>query len=158
MPFDTEEEAIALANDCEYALTAAVFTADPVRARRLEERIEAGALTVNDACFTFSDARAPWGGPKNSGLGRTHGAEGLAELVEVKYVSEDWSRRDRQLWWHPYGAAKLAMFKTAFNGMYADSLTTRVVSLMMLLPAFPMLAREANLPLILTRVPAMLME
>lgn len=158
MAFDTEDEAVRFANACEYGLTASVWTGDHARARRLEEKLEAGVVTVNDANFTFAEAGCPWGGVKNTGLGRTHGPEMFAELVEVKYVSEDWSMRDKQLWWYPYEPSRIAFFKTAFNGMFAPTLATRVASLTALLPYFPLLAREANLPVVLSRIPQMLSE
>ena len=158
VPFDTEDEAVALANDSEYGLTASVWTSDRARARRVAERLEAGAVTVNDANFTFGEAAAPWGGPKGSSVGRTHGPEGFAELVEVKFISEDWSMRDKQLWWFPYSPIKGRLFSTSLDLLFSPSLATRVASLALLTPWMPVLAREANLPLILSRIPQMLAE
>lgn len=157
MAFDTEEEALRLANASEYGLTASIWTSDLARARRMEDLLEAGHVTVNDASFTFAEGGAPWGGVKNSGLGRTHGPESFADLVDVKYISEDWSTRDTQLWWYPYDSGRMAFFKTSFFAMFAPTLGMRVSSLLALLPSFPLLAREANLPQILGRIPQMLM-
>lgn len=158
MPFDTEDEAVALANDCAYGLTASVWTADRARARRVSEKLEAGAVTVNDANFTFSETGAPWGGPKGSGLGRTHGPEGFAQLVETKYISEDWSMRDKQLWWFPYSPRTTRLFETSMDALFSPSLATRVASLAALTPWMPVLAKEANLPTILSRIPQMLRD
>lgn len=158
MAFDSEDEAVQLANDCEYGLTASVWTADRALARRVTHRLEAGTVTVNDANFTFAEAGAPWGGPKASGVGRTHGPEGFAELLEVKYVSEDWSMRDRQLWWFPYEPQRMQLFSRSLSLLFSPGLATRVASLAALVPWMPLLAREANLPLILSRIPQMLTD
>ncbi len=83
-PFKDEDEAIALANDTEYGLGAAVWSRDLDRARQVAERIEAGAVFIND--FVRSDPRAPFGGVKSSGFGRELGALGARELANAKLV------------------------------------------------------------------------
>jgi succinate-semialdehyde dehydrogenase/glutarate-semialdehyde dehydrogenase len=84
VPFDTEEEAIAMANDTPYGLGAAVWTEDKDRARRLIPQIEAGAVFVNG--FVKSDPRLPFGGIKTSGFGRELSAEGMLEFMNLKTV------------------------------------------------------------------------
>jgi succinate-semialdehyde dehydrogenase/glutarate-semialdehyde dehydrogenase len=96
------EEALRLANDSEFGLTASIWTGDPEKARRLRGRLQAGVVTVNDCVYSYGEPTAPWGGYKHSGLGRTHGAAGLREMAQVKYVAEEMSR-GRALWWFPYG-------------------------------------------------------
>ncbi len=86
--FDTEAEAIALANDTEFGLAAYVHTADLARALRVAERIDAGMVGINRGLI--SDPAAPFGGWKQSGLGREGGHEGLLEYLESKYVALDW--------------------------------------------------------------------
>ncbi|CDP51168.1 Succinate-semialdehyde dehydrogenase [NADP+] [Devosia sp. DBB001] len=83
-PFDTEDEAIALANATEYGLGGAVWSSDAERAARVAGRLEAGAVFIND--FVRSDARAPFGGVKGSGFGRELGALGARELTNAKLV------------------------------------------------------------------------
>ncbi len=83
-PFKDEAEAIALANDTEYGLGAAVWSRDLDRARHVAEKIEAGAVFIND--FVRSDPRAPFGGIKSSGFGRELGALGARELTNAKLV------------------------------------------------------------------------
>lgn len=82
--FETEEEAIALANDTEYGLIAYAFTTDNARILRLAERLETGMLGVNSG--VISNPAAPFGGVKQSGLGREGGAEGIEEFLETTYV------------------------------------------------------------------------
>jgi succinate-semialdehyde dehydrogenase/glutarate-semialdehyde dehydrogenase len=83
--FDTEEEAIQLANGSDYGLSAYAMTRDIGRIFRLSERIEAGTLGINDGAPTTS--QAPFGGVKQSGWGRELGSEGLDAFLETKHVS-----------------------------------------------------------------------
>jgi succinate-semialdehyde dehydrogenase/glutarate-semialdehyde dehydrogenase/succinate-semialdehyde dehydrogenase len=82
--FRDEDEAIALANDTEYGLGAAVWSGNAERAERVAGRIEAGAVFIND--FVRSDPRAPFGGVKGSGFGRELGDLGARELTNAKLV------------------------------------------------------------------------
>ena len=83
--FDDEAEAIARANDTRYGLAAYAYTSDLTRAWRLAERLEAGSLCINDAVPSTSNC--PFGGMKQSGVGRELGSEGLDAFLETKHVS-----------------------------------------------------------------------
>lgn len=85
VPFDSEEEAITLANESPFGLAAYAFTRDVSRVFRLAEQVEAGTLGINDGIPTTS--QAPFGGYKQSGLGRELGSEGLQAFLETKHVS-----------------------------------------------------------------------
>ena len=82
--FKTEEEAIAAANDTQYGLVAYVYTRDLSRAFRVAEALETGMLGLNQG--VVSNAGAPFGGVKQSGIGREGGDEGIEEYLETKYV------------------------------------------------------------------------
>lgn len=84
-PFDTEEEAIQLANNTIYGLSAYAFTGSLDRAFRLMEALEAGTIGINDGVPSTSNA--PFGGMKQSGWGRELGSEGLDAYLETKHVS-----------------------------------------------------------------------
>ncbi|MCA1608316.1 MAG: aldehyde dehydrogenase family protein, partial [Acidobacteria bacterium] len=84
--FTTEDEAIRLANDSEFGLTASVWTRDIRKGERIAKQIEAGSVCVNEVLYTHGIAQTPWGGFKNSGRGRTHGIEGLMELVQPQHI------------------------------------------------------------------------
>ncbi|MDP9983568.1 succinate-semialdehyde dehydrogenase/glutarate-semialdehyde dehydrogenase [Pseudarthrobacter oxydans] len=88
IPFDTEEEVIAAANDSEYGLAAYVFTEDLRRGLRVSERIESGMVALNRGLV--SDPAAPFGGVKQSGLGREGAHQGLLDFTETKYIALDW--------------------------------------------------------------------
>src|SRR5512143_793393 len=102
MAFDGDDEAVALANDSHYGLTASVWTRDRKRAAWFAERLEAGSVTINDHMYSFVEPRAIWGGIKQTGMGRSHGPYGLHELVNIKYVGMDFLRKKSQTWWFPY--------------------------------------------------------
>jgi succinate-semialdehyde dehydrogenase/glutarate-semialdehyde dehydrogenase len=86
--FDTDEEAIAKANQTEYGLVAYVYTADLTRGLQISERLESGMVGLNRA--VVSDPAAPFGGVKHSGLGREGGHDGLLEYLESKYIAVQW--------------------------------------------------------------------
>ena len=82
--FRDEDEAVALANDTEYGLASYVFTADLSRALRIGDRLEYGMVGINVG--VISNAAAPFGGVKQSGLGREGGAEGIGEYTATQYI------------------------------------------------------------------------
>jgi acyl-CoA reductase-like NAD-dependent aldehyde dehydrogenase len=98
---DSEDEAVALANDCDFGLGASVWTSDRSKGERFAREIEAGMVWINDHMFSHGACQCSWGGVKESGLGRTHSKFGLYECVNVKLrVWEPSAIRDP--WWHPY--------------------------------------------------------
>jgi succinate-semialdehyde dehydrogenase/glutarate-semialdehyde dehydrogenase len=82
--FDTDEEALAMANDTEFGLISYVYSEDLKRAIRFAEGIEAGMVGINRGLL--SDPAAPFGGVKQSGLGREGGFDGIHEFLETKYI------------------------------------------------------------------------
>jgi succinate-semialdehyde dehydrogenase/glutarate-semialdehyde dehydrogenase len=82
--FDTDEEAIALANDTDFGLISYVFSGDLARGIRAAEAIESGMVAINRG--VISDPAAPFGGVKQSGLGREGGFDGIHEFLETKYI------------------------------------------------------------------------
>jgi succinate-semialdehyde dehydrogenase/glutarate-semialdehyde dehydrogenase len=111
MKFKTEEEAVRLANESQFGLTASVWTKDTRRGRRLAEKIEAGTVMVNEALYTHGVAQTPWGGMKQSGLGRTHGRLGLLELVTPQHIHVNRISNVRDLWWFRYTPQTVNLFR-----------------------------------------------
>ena len=83
-PFDTEDEAVALANSTAYGLAAGLHTTDIARAHRVAARLEAGIVWVND--WAMLDPAIPFGGVKDSGFGREYGPESLDAYTRTKSV------------------------------------------------------------------------
>jgi succinate-semialdehyde dehydrogenase / glutarate-semialdehyde dehydrogenase len=88
VPFDAVAEAIAAANDTEYGLVAYIYTADLKAGLRMAEALESGMVAINRGLV--SDPAAPFGGVKQSGLGREGSHHGLREFTEAKYIAVDW--------------------------------------------------------------------
>eukprot|EP00199_Chlamydomonas_sp_CCMP681_P000647 CAMPEP_0119108230 /NCGR_PEP_ID=MMETSP1180-20130426/13534_1 /TAXON_ID=3052 ORGANISM="Chlamydomonas cf sp, Strain CCMP681" /NCGR_SAMPLE_ID=MMETSP1180 /ASSEMBLY_ACC=CAM_ASM_000741 /LENGTH=500 /DNA_ID=CAMNT_0007093821 /DNA_START=78 /DNA_END=1580 /DNA_ORIENTATION=+ len=85
MEFETEEEALRLANDSEYGLAGSVISSDPTRCERVAKALECGVVWVN--CAQRFNVQAPWGGIKNSGFGRELGQWGLESFMTMKQVT-----------------------------------------------------------------------
>jgi succinate-semialdehyde dehydrogenase / glutarate-semialdehyde dehydrogenase len=86
--FTDEEEALAMANDTEYGLVSYVYTRDLARGLRLSARLDSGMVGLNRGLV--SDPAAPFGGTKQSGIGREGGHEGMLDYTESKYVAVSW--------------------------------------------------------------------
>jgi len=111
MTFKTDEEAIRLANDSVYGLTASIFTRDIARGRRIAEKIDAGTVMVNEVVYTHAVAQTPWGGVKQSGYGRTHGHLGLLEMVTAQHIHVNLVPGIPDVWWFPYSKQAGALFR-----------------------------------------------
>jgi succinate-semialdehyde dehydrogenase/glutarate-semialdehyde dehydrogenase len=126
MPFDTEDEAVRLANDCEYGLAASVFTRNSDRGERLARRIHVGTVMVNDVISCFGISEAPHGGVKASGIGRTHGRFGLEEMVRMKYLDTDQMPAMKKVWWYSYGESFRRQMEGFLDLQFASGLATRL--------------------------------
>lgn len=111
MTFKTDDEAVQLANDSIYGLTASVFTSDISRGRALAERIDAGTVMINEVVYTHAVAQTPWGGVKKSGYGRTHGRLGLLELVTPQHIHVNGVPWLPDVWWFRYTSQAAALFR-----------------------------------------------
>jgi acyl-CoA reductase-like NAD-dependent aldehyde dehydrogenase len=120
--FKTEEEAIRLANDSEFGLTASVWTRDKARGERVARQIESGSVCVNEVLYTHGIGQTPWGGFKNSGRGRTHGKEGLMELVQPQHIHVNHFAWLPNAWWMPYSSNAVNTFRMMAHNFASGSL------------------------------------
>lgn len=130
MTFKTEDEAVKLANDSVYGLTASVWTKNIARGRRIAERIEAGTVMVNEVVYTHGIAQTPWGGVKNSGYGRTHGRMGLLELVHPQHIHVNRLSFLPDIWWFRYSPSASRLF----GGLATHFTTGSLLKTLRLLP------------------------
>ena len=126
MAFDSEDEAVRLANDSEYGLSASIWTKDRRRGEALVPRINAGIVMVNDAVSCFGISEAPHGGVKSSGIGRAHGRFGLEEMVRIKYVASDRLPDMKKIWWYRYGEGFTRQMEDMLDLQFASRITQRI--------------------------------
>ncbi len=119
IPFDSEEEAIGLANDSRFGLNASVWSSDLAKAQRVAARIVAGAVVVNDVIVTTANHHLPFGGVKESGWGRYHGEIGLRSFCHEKSVMVSRGRQSAELQWYPY-RGKYALLQSLFRSYYGE--------------------------------------
>jgi aldehyde dehydrogenase (NAD+) len=98
--YDDVGDAIAMANDSIYGLGGAVFSRDIPKAIALAKRIRTGTVWIND--FHLLNARAPFGGYKQSGVGREMGPHGLLEYTQVKHIHVDLALERSKKFWYDY--------------------------------------------------------
>ncbi len=104
-PFHAEAEAIALANSSLFALSASVWTRDLARGRRVASAMNAGSCAVNDVIRNIANPHASFGGNRQSGYGRYHGAQGLYTFSRIKSVMVTNGKKRREINWFPFTQA-----------------------------------------------------
>ena len=106
-PFNTDEEAIQMANDSPFGLSGAVWSRNIPRAKHIAEQLSGGSIDVNNVSYTYGLMATPWGGKKNSGFGRTHSMIGFEELIEPHHIHVDLGTGIQDLWWQHMNQLKL---------------------------------------------------
>ena len=101
VPFADDDEAINMANDSRYGLTASVWSRDNKRAWNIASQLEVGSVAINDHLWDFFAPQVPWGGVKDSGMGFVGGEWGLRSMVRPKVISFDKLRLKREFYWQP---------------------------------------------------------
>jgi acyl-CoA reductase-like NAD-dependent aldehyde dehydrogenase len=122
------EEAVRLANDSPFGLSASIWTRDSARGRELAARLRAGSVMVNDVASYFGICEAPHGGCGASGWGRTHSRAGFLELVHLKYVDVDRVSRFPKAWWYGYNQNLVDAADRFLQFLFAPRWTERLKS------------------------------
>ncbi len=138
MKVDSMDEAIRLANDSDLGLTGSVWSNDRKEAERLGRRIQAGAITINDHLMSHGLAETPWGGFKQSGIGRTHGEIGFSEMTEPQCIVRDYMPAVRKnMWWHPHGKSVYDGIRGIIDLLYANEAGARMSGISRFAKLFP---------------------
>jgi hypothetical protein len=118
---------LALANDSSYGLSGSVWTRDARKGEQLARRMQAGAVMVNDHLLSHGLTETPWGGPKDSGVGRGHGTWAFEEVTQPQVVVEDWLKLARRnIFWHPYDQAMYEGLKGVMHFLYGKGVSERL--------------------------------
>ena len=125
-----EAEALRLANDSPYGLSSSVWTKSDDRGRRVAGQLEAGNVCVNDCLISYGVSGLPFGGAKESGVGRTHGIEGLTDMCRVKSVVEDRFGLKRELQWYPVPPGGYGVLKRATKLLYRRGAANKLRALL----------------------------
>lgn len=122
MKFKTEEEAIRLANDSTFGLSASVWTHDKERALRVASKIVTGNVSINNVMLSEGNHALPFGGVKESGIGRYKGVHGLRSFCNIKSVLADTDSKKIEANWYPYTPTKYNLFSGLTQALFSMGL------------------------------------
>jgi acyl-CoA reductase-like NAD-dependent aldehyde dehydrogenase len=120
IPFETEHEAITLANNSDYGLSASVWSKDLKRADRIARALITGNVSINNVMLTEGNSALPFGGIKNSGFGRYKGEAGLHSFCNLKSVLIDVDSSKIESNWFPYTKEKYRLFSKMTVALYTS--------------------------------------
>jgi succinate-semialdehyde dehydrogenase/glutarate-semialdehyde dehydrogenase len=131
------EEAIARANASKLGLTASVWTRSRKKGRDIASRLEVGSVMINDHLMSHGLAETPWGGWKESGIGRTHGYIGLEEMTQPRCVVNDiLPGVQKNMWWYPHSKKVYEGMKGAIDFLYSKNIGRKLKGGMRLVKVF----------------------
>lgn len=129
MKVSSAEEAIQLANETQFGLNASVWSRDLGRARQVADALRAGQVCINDVITSYLAVEAPYGGVKNSGLGRRKGPGEIYKFVESKTVLEDILKLKREPYWYPYHPKMQNIVDKTLGALYQRGVTRKISDL-----------------------------
>lgn len=143
---DSEQEAVRLANDTDYGLSASIWTQDLRRGERLAKALDVGTVTVNNTSFTPVIPNAPWSGRKMSGHGATNSHRALGEMVQPRFVLLD-KNKGGELWWFPHDES-IVQIGRALLGFLHRSLGRKLAALPVILKLLPKRTKALRKPVV----------
>ncbi|MDE2345733.1 MAG: aldehyde dehydrogenase family protein, partial [Gammaproteobacteria bacterium] len=138
MPYTSDAEAVRLANDSRYGLSASVWSRDQGKAASLAKQIHAGAIMINDHVTSYGMTETPWGGFKDSGYSRGHGHYAFEAVTAPRVIITDWFKHlRRQPFWMPYDIKAYEGLKGALKALYGRGIATRLTGFRRALSLLP---------------------
>lgn len=111
-------EALRVANDSGYGLSCSLWSRKKKKARGIAKRIQAGSACINDVNVNYEISSLPYGGFKESGIGKVHGPEGIRAFTRQQSIATDRLGMKRELWWYPYSKRTNNLFKSLIRLMW----------------------------------------
>jgi acyl-CoA reductase-like NAD-dependent aldehyde dehydrogenase len=143
MRVKTIEEAIMLANDSDLGLTGSVWSKNNKKAQNIAAKIRAGAITINDHLMSHGLVETPWGGVKESGIGRSHGELGFNEMtISQTIVNDIMPGVKKNIWWHPFSEKIYQGILGVMKTLYGKSISQKLSGLKNVLKILPRMFRE----------------
>jgi len=131
------EEAIVHANASTLGLAASVWTKNRRKGHEIASRLEVGSVMINDHLMSHGLAETPWGGWKESGIGRTHGYIGLEEMTQPRCVVDDiLPGVQKNMWWHPHNKKIYEGLRGALEFLYSKNFGKRITGSLRLVKVF----------------------
>jgi succinate-semialdehyde dehydrogenase/glutarate-semialdehyde dehydrogenase len=123
----SDDEAISAANHSTLGLTASVWSRNSLRADLIASRLEVGSVMINDHLMSHGLSETPWGGFKESGIGRTHGRLGLEEMTQPRVIVKDiLPFVKRNMWWYPHNESIYQGLLGALRFLYPENFAQRL--------------------------------
>ncbi len=136
IPVRDDDEAVRMANQSVFGLSASVWTGNAKRGEALAARLETGSVMVNDVVVSFGITEASWTGIKKSGVGWVHGEKGMDEMLNLKYVNRDPQDRMQKYWWFPYGNGMVKGIKAGMVFMHGSGIGRKMKAMPRTLVSF----------------------
>jgi succinate-semialdehyde dehydrogenase/glutarate-semialdehyde dehydrogenase len=137
MKVESIDEAVARANASKLGLTASVWSRNRRKAHEIASHLEVGSVMINDHLMSHGLAETPWGGWKESGIGRTHGHIGLEEMTQPRCVVDDLLPGvQKNMWWYPHNKKVYDGLKGAMVFLYGKGIAKRIVAVQKLVSVF----------------------
>lgn len=126
IPIENWKEGVKLANSSNMGLSASIWTGDLELAKTIAKEIQAGTIWINNLLYSYNATQCPWGGVKESGIGRIHGKFALLEATYPKLICFEKRKEKSELWWYPYTEKKIKMLKDGITFLYGKGLIERI--------------------------------
>jgi len=126
IPVKNWEEAVRLSNSSKMGLSASIWTKNIPLARKIAKQLEVGTVWINNILYSFNAMQCPWGGVKESGIGRVHAKYGLLETVNPKLICIEKQRKKGEFWWYPYTKDKVEMLKKGLDFIFGKGILKKI--------------------------------
>jgi acyl-CoA reductase-like NAD-dependent aldehyde dehydrogenase len=146
IPYDSEDEAVRIANGTVFGLSGSVFTRDMDEGRRIAGRLKTGSVNINDSLMTFASPALPFGGIKESGIGVYHSEQGLRAFTNIKSIIENGNMAKKEFFHYPLMPGSEKGMAEAIRFLFSRSISQKIKVVFKVLPFMQKMRREGKMP------------